>query len=183
MRVCRPILERQLELLLQHLPTRPAPEGAPSEDGYQALLRGCRADAERAALHDLAAAALLKQNPLVVKLDARLAALDLHELSLQVNYLARWLDDVMAGVPEPGEISSLDQAEAVWAHVNATRFFAVGWRDRDLASLRERLGRLQARADVASESARTLASLDAVAATADRFGRALLERRAELAVA
>ncbi|MGC4113570.1 MAG: AAA family ATPase [Myxococcales bacterium] len=183
LKVTRPAIERRLQQCLQAAASQPPPAGAPNESAYLALLKSCTSGADRAALQELASHALLQNSPLVASLDARLAHLDVYELSLQVNFLARWLDDVMAAVPEPSEIASREEADAVWAHVSATRFFVVGWRDRDLAALQRRLASLSAVKEVEGDAKTALASLEAVAATADRFGRALLERRAELAAA
>lgn len=183
LKVCRPALERRMARFLEAATTTRPPQSAPTEEGYLALMKACGAGADRAALLELAALTGFSEHPTLVQLDQRLAQLDLYELSLQVNFLARWLDDVMAAVPEPSEIASREEADAVWAHVSATRFFVVGWRDRDLAELQRRLTNLLAIPAVEADARRALASLDAVAATADRFGRALLERRAELAAA
>ncbi|HEY3445031.1 MAG TPA: AAA family ATPase [Myxococcales bacterium] len=183
LKVARPAIERRLQQCLQVSTSLPPPQGAPSETAYLSLLKSCVSGADRIALQELAGLAVLQHSPLVASLDERLAHLDVYELSLQVNFLARWLDDVMAAVPEPSEIASREEADAVWAHVSATRFFVVGWRDRDLAALQRRLASLTSVKGVEADARTALASLEAVAATADRFGRALLERRAELAAA
>lgn len=183
LRMCRPVIERFLLTLEGALEQLVVPRGAPSENGYLQLVARCRAAETRRGLARVAELMGFEQTALVKELDERLAQMDLMELRAQVDYLSGWLAEVIAAAPAPESLRTLEEAEAAWAKVSATRFFAVGWRDRDISLLQGRVANLAAIPGLRSDAEQLLGALHALATSAERFGSALLERRAELATA
>ena len=184
MKLCRPHIDRQLQRFREAIREVRLPAGPPNEDAYiNELVAYCDAGADRSTLSRIVELGCLHQSPVARDLDRALARHDLNQLSAQVSYLARWLESVVACVPPPESLETQEEAEAAWATVSATRFFAVGWRDKDLAMLQGRIMGLSLLPNLVDDARHLLTALDAVAGTADRFGRALLERRAELASA
>ncbi len=120
-------------------------------------------------------------HPLLARLDARVARADLTELATQVAYLSKWFGQLASSVPPPGDLTSPEEADAAWRLVSGSRFFHVGWRDNDLAALRDRLGGYRSVPDLAADADRAAKEIEALAERARHFSQALLDRRAELA--
>lgn len=175
-----PQVEDKLERWMHNRPLRATTDAdGVSEEGYLRLLSRSRGAQDRRSLARLIA--VLGQQTTLLRIDALLARADLAELGEQVAYLHRWFDQVVASVPAPSELASAEEAEAAWNAVNGSRFFAVGWRDNDLAALRDRLASYQAFPAIAAEAEKATRAVEGLAARATQFGQTLLERRAELA--
>ncbi len=173
-------LQKKLEWWMRNRALAGKPEAGPaSEDGYLRLLEHCRGAQDRRSLARLVAA--LGAQPGLTHLDGVLARTDLEELREQVGYLTHWFGQVTSSVPSPSEIISAEEADAAWKLVSSSRFFTVGWRDNDLAALRERLGSYRSSSELGALASEALRQLEDLAERARLFGQALLERRAELA--